>query len=216
MMWRWFPFLIFVASCSLGPSNLQSSHSGDLAARGIKRIAVYPLDTFLGEETVRVPYAASPTSGLGARSAPVVVTRHLYNTMIVLPQWQIVSDREVKEVETMVPKGSPETRARHLGQLVYADAVISGRVRRFREREGEALGAKSPASVAFVLELFDVKRGESVWKASFDETQQALTENLLGLGTFSSRGLRWLTAEELSQEGIKKAIEELHQALYRK
>lgn len=215
-MWRWLPLLMFVASCSLGPSNLQSSHTGDLAARGLKRIAVYPLDTFLGEETVRVPYAGAPEGGLGSRSAPVVVTRHLYNAMIGLPQWQIVSDREVKEVETMVPKGSPESRARHLGQLVYADAVISGRIVRFRERVGEAMGAKSPASVAFVLELFDVKRGESVWKARFDETQQPLTENLLSLGTFSSRGLRWLTAEELSQEGVKKAIEELHQALFRK
>ena len=215
-MWLLLPLILFLVSCSLGPSNLQSSHTGDLAARGIKRIAVYPLDTFLGEETIRVPYAASPSSGLGARSAPVVVTRHLYNAMAGLPQWQIVSDREVKEVETMVPKGSPESRARHLGQLVYADAVISGRIVRFRERQGEAMGATSPASVAFVLELYDVKLGESVWKARFDETQQALTENLLGLGTFSSRGLRWLTAEELAQEGIKKALEELHQALVRK
>jgi len=215
-MWRLLPLLLFVVSCSLAPANLQSSQSGDLAARSIKRIAVFPLDTFAGEETPRVPYAGSPEGGLGNRSAPVVVTRHLYNTMVGLAQWQIVSDREVKEVETMVPKGSPESRARHLGQLVYADAVISGRIVRFRERVGEAMGAKSPASVAFVLELYDVKRGDSVWKARFDETQKALTENLLGLGSFSARGLRWLTAEELSQEGIKKAIEELHQTLYRK
>lgn len=215
-MLRLLPLLLFVVSCSLGPKNLQSSHSGDLGARGIKRIAVYPLDTFLGEETTRVPYAGSAAGGLGSRSAPVVVTRHLYNTMIGLPQWQIVSDREVREVETRVPRGSPESRARYLGQLVYADAVISGRIRRFREREGEAMGAKSPASVAFVLELYDVKRGDSVWKGSFDETQQPLTENLLGLGVFSARGFRWLTAEELSQEGIKKAIGELHQTLFRK
>ena len=116
----------------------------------------------------------------------------------------------------MVPKGSPESRARHLGQLVYADAVISGRVVRFRERVGEAMGAKSPASVAFVLDLYDVKRGDLAWEARFDETQKALTENLLGLGSFSARGLRWLSAEELSQEGIKKAVEELHQALVRR
>jgi hypothetical protein len=75
---------------------------------------------------------------------------------------------------------------------------------------------KSPASVAFVLELWDVKRGDSIWSARFDETQKPLSENLFALGQVGSRGVRWLTAEELAREGVKKAVSDLHQALYRK
>jgi hypothetical protein len=70
--------------------------------------------------------------------------------------------------------------------------------------------------VAFVLEAWDVKRGDAVWSARFDETQKPLSENLFGIGQFASRGVRWVTAEELAQEGVKKAVDQLHQALYRK
>ena len=56
--------------------------------------------------------------------------------------------------------------------MVYADAVIVGRMQRYRERIGDEWGAKSPASVAFVLDLIDVRRGDVIWTARFDETQK--------------------------------------------
>jgi hypothetical protein len=115
----------------------------------------------------------------------------------------------------MVPQGEESDRAKRLGELVFADAVIFGRVLRYRERVGEEWGARSPASVAFVLDLWDVRRGDLIWSGRFDETQRPLSENLLSLGEFTQRGGRWLTAEELALEGIKKAINQLHQTLYR-
>ena len=116
----------------------------------------------------------------------------------------------------MVPQGADSARARKLGEMVYADAVISGRVRRYQERVGEEWGAKRPASVAFVLELWDVKRGDLIWSGQFDESQRPLSENIFALGEFTQRGGRWLTAEELALEGVKKAVNQLHQILYRK
>ena len=100
--------------------------------------------------------------------------------------------------------------------MVYADAVISGRLLRFRERVGEEWGIQSPASVAFVIDLWDVKRGDLIWSGQFDETQKPLSQNIFALGEFTQRGGRWLTAEELTLEGVKKAISQLHQTLYRK
>jgi hypothetical protein len=38
----------------------------------------------------------------------------------------------------------------------------------------------------------------------------------LNIGQVASRGVRWLKAEELSLEGVKKAVGQLHRALYRK
>ena len=117
-------------------------------------------------------------------------------------------------MRTMIPQGGESARARKLGELVYADAVISGRILRYRERVGKEWGAKSPASVAFVLDLWDVKKGDLIWSARFDETQKGLSENLFALGEFTQRGARWLKAEELVLEGIKKAVNQLHQTLY--
>jgi hypothetical protein len=209
-MWKLLPLLIFLAAC--GSANLNSQTSNDLDSRKIRRVAIYPLESLSGREKTRVPFSSAPNENSG----PAIISRQLYSTMAQLPDWQIVSDREVREMEPLVPPGSPEARARRLGQLVYADAVLSGRLLRFQEREGESMGAMNPASVAFVLEMWDVKRGDVIWSARFDETQKSLSEDLLNIGQVASRGVRWLKAEELSLEGVKKAVGQLHRALYRK
>jgi hypothetical protein len=99
--------------------------------------------------------------------------------------------------------------------LVYADAVVVGRIQRFRERVGAEWGIKSPASVAFVLDLVDVKRGDIVWSARFDETQQSPAENILVLGDIGQRGVKWLSAEQLAESGVRKAVAQLHQIITR-
>ncbi len=197
-----FSLLVFVASCALGPGNFESRQAADLTTRNVKRIAVLPLEPVgLGE---KAPDTAS------------VLSSFLQSTMASMPHWQIVSDREVREVAGQLSGADGRARARKLGELVYADAILTGRILRFRERVGESWGAKSPASVALVLELWDVKQGDLIWSGRFVETQRALSENIFALGEVAQRGLRWLKAEELAQEGIKKAVHQLHQSLYRK
>ncbi len=208
-MWKWVALSMLLAAC--GASNLTSQTANDLEGRKIRRVAIYPLESISGKDKNRTPFSSGPEN-----PAETLISRQLYAAMSQLPNWQLVSDREVREMEPLVPPGSPESRARRLGQLVYADAVVSGRVIRFHEREGESIGAMSPASVAFVLEVWDVKRGDVLWTARFDETQKPLNENLLNLGQVASRGVRWLKAEELSLEGVKKAVHQLHQVLYGK
>jgi hypothetical protein len=90
---------------------------------------------------------------------------------------------------------------------------VVGRVQRYRERIGDEWGAKSPASVAFVLDLVDVRRGDVIWSARFDETQKPLSDNIFALGDISQRGIRWLTADQLAEEGVRKAIGQLHQII---
>jgi hypothetical protein len=60
-----------------------------------------------------------------------------------------------------------------------------------------------------------VRRGDIIWSARFDETQKSLSENIFAIGDISRRGVRWLSAEQLTREGVKKALEELHQILVR-
>ena len=205
--------LLFVG-CSFGPGNLQSRQSTDLEARKIRRIAVLlPIAT---------PSAPAAKTLLGSapdqhaeRDAAEHLAKYIHSAMSSLPNWQIVSDSEIREVEQSLGPTSESARLRRLGEMVYADAVIAGRVQRFRERVGDEWGAKTPASVAFVLELVDARRGDVIWTARFDETQKSLTENIFAIGEIGKRGIRWLTADQLTEEGVKKAIGQLHEIIAR-
>src|SRR5918992_897526 len=196
--------LTVLASCSFGSGNLQSKHSNDLESRRIRRIAVIPSETTTA--------AAHPSAH---DNPPEMLAKQLYAAMASLPSWQIVAESEVKQVEQTKPATSDAARLRQIGEMVFADAVMVGRVQRFRERIGDDWGVKSPASVAFVLDLIDVRRGDVIWSARFDETQKALSDNIFGLGDIGQRGVRWLRAEQLATDGVKKAVGQLYQILAR-
>jgi hypothetical protein len=54
-----------------------------------------------------------------------------------------------------------------------------------------------------------------IWSARFDETQKSLSENIFALGDIGQRGVRWLSADQLAQDGVKKAVSQLHQIIAR-
>lgn len=88
---------------------------------------------------------------------------------------------------------------------------LSVLVYRFEERKGSNIAVDRPASVGFHAHLH---KGNSLLKTvSFDETQQPLSENVLRLGAFLKRGAKWITVDELAQEGIEKVVEELQKDL---
>ena len=203
-----------IAACGIAPGNIQSRQSSDLEVRRIKRIAVLAPVPRNSSAAARNPLLASPPDRPTSTQEPeALLNRQVYSAMVGLPSWQIISESEVKDVSEGLAPINDLTRLRKIGELVYADAVITGRVLRFRERVGGDIGVQSPASVAFVLELVDVRRGDVVWSSRFDETQKGLSDNIFGLGDFRERGFRWLTAEQLAQDGVKKMVNQLHQTL---
>lgn len=206
---------LFLTACSFGPGNLQSRHASDLETRRIRRIAVVPPSALSDEVRPQALLGTTPEPRNVERDAAETLARIAYSVMAALPNWQIVSESEVREVAQTLPSAVEATRLRQIGQMVYADAVLTGRVQRYRERVGDEWGAKSPASVAFVVELIDVRRGDVVWSARFDETQKSLSENIFAIGDIGQRGVRWLSAEQLTQEGVKKAIAQLHPIIAR-
>jgi PBP1b-binding outer membrane lipoprotein LpoB len=205
---------LFLASCSLSPGNIQSRQSTDLAARHIKRIAVLAPTAPAAAAPAKNPLLGVPSDKRVERQDPgEILMRLVYSAMVALPRWQIISESELKDVSDSVPQTSDMARLRKVGELVYADAVMTGRILRYRERVGGDIGVQSPASVAFTLELIDVQRGDVIWSTRFDETQKGLSENILSLGDIRERGLRWLTAEQLAQDGVRKIIHQLHQTI---
>jgi len=209
-------FLCVSACSTFLPATLQSKRSTDLDARKIKRIAVLLPNGLSPEAKSPAVYTStSPERKPSEEELSELLDRLVYSTMASMPNWQIVSEREVRDVAQSVAPGGDTARLRKIGEMVYADAVIVGRMQRYRERVGDEWGAKSPASVAFVLDLIDVRRGDVIWSARFDETQKPLSENIFAIWDISQRGIRWLSAEQLTQEGVKKAVGELYQILVR-
>jgi hypothetical protein len=209
-------FLFFIPGCGLGPGNLDSKHSSDLEARKIKRIAVLS-PAAMAKSQSKIPFtAASPADARAAERDPAeILSKLVHSAMASLGNWQIVSESEVREIGEAVPDSNETARLKTIGELVYADAVIIGRMQRFRERVGAEWGIKSPASVAFVLDLVDVKRGDIVWSAHFDETQKSPAENIFVLGDIGQRGVKWLSAEQLTESGVRKAVSQLNQIIAR-
>ena len=209
--------LLVFAACSFGPQNMQTKHSTDLEVRRIRRIAVVPPSSISAEQKPKVPYTSTSAADTKAseQEAPDLLAKQVYLTMSSMAGWQIVGDSEVRDVADTLGAMSEAARLRTIGEMAYADAVMMSRIQRYRERVGNELGAKSPASVAFVLELVDVRRGDVIWSARFDETQKPLSENIFALGDIGQRGIKWLTADQLMQDGVRKAVAELHQLLAR-
>lgn len=211
--------LVLLYGCTFAPGNLQSKYSSDLESRRIRRIAVLPPEAPAIAPTT--PAAKTGLPSLSSADTPSqkdhsdILARQIYSAMASLPNWQIVADTEVQQVEQTSPSAVGAGRLKQLGELVFADAVLVGRMQRFRERVGDEWGARSPASVAFVLDLVDVRRGDIIWTARFDETQKPLSENIFAISQISQRGIRWLSAEQLAQAGVKQAIDQLHQILTR-
>jgi len=214
-MMKLIPLFFLLVSCSFGQDNLRSRQSTDIEARRIRRIAVLPPGAMTGAPAPKIPFGTQLEPRASERDAPETLVRLVHSAMVALPNWQIVSENEVREVgQSLAPSGEA-SRLKQIGEMVYADAVVLTRVQRYRERVGDEWGAKSPASVAFILDLIDVRRGDVVWSASFDETQKSLSENIFALGDIGRRGVRWLSANELAQEGVTKAIAQLHQIIAR-
>ena len=207
-----------LAACSsFVPVNLQSKRSTDIEARKIRRIAVlWPDEIATGAKSPAVSTPSRSTDKkLSEAELSDMLARFVYGAMASMPNWQIVSESEVREVAQSIPAGGDTARLRRIGEAVHADAVVVGRMQRYRERVGDQWGAQSPASVAFVLDLIDVRRGDVVWSARFDETQKPLSENIFALGNLGGRGIRWLSAEQLTQDGVRRAVADLHQLLVR-
>jgi hypothetical protein len=122
---------------------------------------------------------------------------------------------------TEVPAGAPrlvsarvadaiqsETNFRVVDSATQADAILTGVVRRYSERQGSSTGVKHPASVWIVLQLRD-SDGRELWNGTYEETQAPLSEDMFSLKRAWDRGFRWVTAEELATYGARELVREL-------
>jgi hypothetical protein len=87
------------------------------------------------------------------------------------------------------------------------DAVLTGVILRYEDRDGHALAVDRPASVAYEAYLIGARDGEMLWRARFDETQKPLLDNLLLVGRFFRGGGVWQTSDTLARIGLERVLE---------
>lgn len=180
------------------------------------RIAVLPFEQILSEDllsgTVRCSlcgaiFGAVKTVG---RPETVVEARFLELLQKSKPKFSIISGERVAGLYRRVSAASLKTPLRqvlrNVGSELGAEGIVTGHLYRFRERKGEPYAAEQPASVAFEIHLLRVEDGVLVWRGSFDRTQTALMENLLQAPSFYREKGRWVTAEELAEEGLEQML----------
>lgn len=93
----------------------------------------------------------------------------------------------------------------NVGSCVPADFLLVPQVLRWKEFEGGG----NPASVVIDLYLIDVKGKRLVTRYHYDETQKALTDNLLDFSKYVHRKGQWVPADELAREGLEIGLKEI-------
>lgn len=161
----------------------------------------------LADEGTITRVAVAPFAARGATPGADVVS-HQVAQALMERGLQVIPP---SDVETALRGAPPEqaTLVRVAAKEFGAQAVVIGRVSRFRGLDGKSLGAASPASVAFEVTLLAAPGGEPLWKADFDETQRPLSDNLFNAFRYPGGGSRWLTAEELVRWGASEVAKDL-------
>jgi hypothetical protein len=137
------------------------------------------------------------------------MTKTLRRLLRAEPDIQWVA-AQAPEIATQPQSGSRPVLIRLLQSLGHrhrADGVLIGYLYAFRERKGGALGAESPAYVAFEVVLVSVESGRLLWQPKFSETQEPLNQNLFELGKFIQRKGRWVTAREMATQALKEMLQ---------
>lgn len=179
----------------------------------IRTIAVAPFRVKVrysagGESASDVPDAAAAlvaryvAEALRARGFTVIGPEDVNRTLFA-GQADVPGDHQARR------PGDPRPVAWLARERFGADALVMGELYRFRERQGSNLGATRPASVGFELTLHGAPDAKKLWSATFDETQQAMSENVTNIGRYPGGGSRWLTAEELVHWGATEVAKDM-------
>lgn len=135
-------------------------------------------------------------------------------TLIANSKHNFMSAEKSRSCSATIAEASNEPRAAlrrwsEVGRCMGVDLLLVPQVYEWHARKGSSAGVTAPARVVLGFFLIDVRNETLVSRYHFEETQQALTSNLLEVGKFFKRSGRWITAEELAQEAMEQAVKEL-------
>lgn len=143
-----------------------------------------------------------------------LITSIVYDELVVSdPEFGLIplfaTMKGFRELNNYTPGYNNLKNSIDVAREFNADTVFFTRITRYIEREGSELGVDRPASVSFDAELYEVQSGKILWRYYYSETQQPLLYDVSKIRKFVERGAKWVTADELIREGIRKAVTKL-------
>ncbi len=192
--------LIGAAMTGCGPKYIESSTPAELEKHSVQEVGLVPF-------IVQPQTTGELRSGAVGEDAAKIITDQFYSKLtarhITVIRWEgpepAPSDGEIEPLSDL-------QRAKQIGKRLNTSTVLLGSVTTFVEREGSALGIRKPASVGFTVQLIHAEDGHLLWKAGYHETQKSLMEDISAFRLFFRRGSRWLTAAELSEDGVEQLM----------
>lgn len=193
--------VFLLSSCSSKPDS-----SGEMQNRGplvpLSCIVVLPAGTSVDKDkTIRYQEAQSLEKGAA------LATRVMKETLAGNKKVRIMDSNQVSELVPEVSGGISGTVAA-LGKKLNCDAVLLTTVRKFQQREGTNYSVDSPASADVHMVLRHAANFNILWTADFRETQESFLENIFSFSKMQKRGFKWITVEQLLEEGIKERLAE--------
>ena len=186
-----------MASCS---ANLGSDKGQAEAPVPLSCIAVLPAGTSV-DQNETIDYQDARSLEKGADFISAIMARELggHAKVRLLTQSQVAS---------LAPEitGGMSGMVATIGKKVNCDAVLLTTVRRFKQREGTEYAVEDPASANFQMVLIQSRTGAVLWTADFRETQESLLDNILTYNKAQSRGFKWVTVEQLVEQGVKDRL----------
>jgi hypothetical protein len=202
-----FTALLVVAGCSaMQPAPVVQNRTYRVPPGVMDKVAVLP---FAAKDTLA---KHTTEGGASAEAATELVARFMTEALAkrgisVIPPSDLALAFSAQGIGPT--NRSPRLAAELAAEKFGATAVLLGQVSRYRDRGGERYGTSTAASVAFEVSLHSAPAGHRVWTSKFDETQRALSENVLNARRYPGGGTRWLTAAELAQWGAKSSVDTL-------
>ncbi len=191
--------VILLTSCMSGTGV---DNAGEIPAQRVPLscIAALPATTSADLDTT-ISHAKAKTLEAGAAYATEVIARELRGN----PKVRILNSFQVGSLVSDVSGGISGTVAA-LGQKLQCDAVLLTTVSRFQQREGTEYSVDAPAAVDFSMVLRHSERGNILWSADYREEQESLLSNLFSFNKARKRGFKWVTAEQLMEQGIEERL----------
>jgi hypothetical protein len=180
------------------------------------RIAVAPFQQVAPEESpggaFQCPLCGVTFNATASPGNPEKVLEKLFVEQLgkERPKVTVIAGERVAGVYRRISSDSLTISAREvlrqMGSELGAEGVVAGYLYRYRERKGVSYTVEQPASVAFEIHLLRVSDGALVWRGSFDKTQSSLMEDLFQFSSFFRGKGKWVTAEELTGEGVEQVF----------
>lgn len=190
---------VCISSCSSAPGGGKQVQA---PLKPLSCIAVLPATTSVDKDETIV-YDEARSLEKGASFATSVMATELSDK----PGVRVLNTAQVSSLVPEISGGISGTVA-VLGQKVNCDGVLLTTIRRYKDREGTELAVDAPASVNFKMSLRHASTGAILWSADFRETQESFLSNIFSYNKMQKRGFKWISAEQLMEQGIKERLAE--------